>query len=118
DVTHTQSYGGLIRTNAERLLIEGIKGHTPIPVINSNDKGMLTRVMLEDVHNHQKLYSYNRPTKEFMLVVAMATSMLTSGLGASAGAALATKVGCESAWSAAMITNMAATAVMSSSVRV
>src|SRR5690606_33844026 len=51
DVTHTQSYGGLIRTNAETVLIEDVKGHAPIAVVNSNDKGLVTRLLLEDVHN-------------------------------------------------------------------
>lgn len=116
DTTYSPSYKGTINTNGNNIHVEDVAGRKPISVNTTNDHAKLMRKVLNEIHINQP-NTYSHPTRAASLVIAMAVTMATSGFGTSAGAIVATSIGCKSAISTAMVTQITASAITSFNVQ-
>ena len=115
DVTAGPTFQSSITTNAQKFYIEQVNGRASVIINNSNAGGEITRTLFDEIHTKQ-MYRKRGPTKAASAVIAMAVTFATAGIGSTAGATLATAVGCKSAVATAMITNMTSATVSSLSV--
>ncbi len=116
DVTYSPSFEGEIETNAETIHSEHVKGHAPTVFKTTYDTAKISQKLLKEIHKHQTISSQG-PTRAASFIIAIAVTIATSGLGASAGATMTAAVGCSSTISTAIVTNATAAAVTSLSVQ-
>jgi hypothetical protein len=110
DVTSTSSYNGIINTTAHAIHIEDPKNGIPAIINSTYENAIITRSLIEDVHKYQKK-SYIRPTPLTIGVVGLALSIVMQSLGATAGAALASRLAIRSAVTSTIITHTTSGAI-------
>ncbi|MCX5925495.1 MAG: DUF637 domain-containing protein [Candidatus Dependentiae bacterium] len=111
-VVTASSYAGVVESNARVVHTQEAEGCAPIQFEMTDSHVQPIRELYKEVHKINAHFSQG-PTKEATLVVVMAVSMATAGMGSAAGTGVASALGVKNTVGAAIISNMTSAAITS-----